>query len=162
MAKPHKIKNVSADDPLEDVVERILGTRLKEFYSHWPDPQRPATFEQIHDLRIAGKRLRYSAESLRELYSDQLSLLIDILKRSQDLLGEIQDCVTQRHLIEADLKRMKQQKKEGSDLSLLEKIIAEYDERQAKLYTQFREIWRGMTIKQFRRSLKMMVSDPSQ
>src|SRR5262244_1868680 len=101
MAKPLKIKKISSEDRPQIAAKRIMRTRIKEFYTHWNDPDRMPTAEQLHNLRISGKRLRYSAESLRELYPDRLALLIDILKRSQDLLGEIQDCGTQRGVVEA-------------------------------------------------------------
>jgi len=87
MSKPHKVKKVSAEKPIYQTARKILRTRLREFYSHWPDAQQPPSFEQLHNLRISTKRLRYSAEQLREYYPDRLALLIDMLKRGQDLLG---------------------------------------------------------------------------
>src|SRR5262245_41886697 len=86
VAKPLKIKKISPDDRPETAAKRILRTRIKEFYSYWPDPKHLPALEQLHNLRISGKRLRYSAESLRELYPDNLTLMIELLKRSQDLL----------------------------------------------------------------------------
>ncbi|HKX33551.1 MAG TPA: CHAD domain-containing protein [Blastocatellia bacterium] len=160
MAKPLKIKKVSRHDRLDQTARRILRTRLKEFYSHWPDPERPVTWEQLHDLRISGKRLRYSAEALREVYPDRLTCLIDLLKHSQELLGEIQDCVTQRAVIEEDLSRLKQREPEHADLAVLEQIIAEHDQLRLTIFSQFRELWRGMALKDFRKSLRTMVTVP--
>jgi hypothetical protein len=158
MAKPLKIRKISPDDRPEKAARRILRTRIKEFYSCWPDPDHTPTPEQLHDLRISGKRLRYSAESLRELYPDRLTLLIDMLKRSQDLLGEIQDCVTQLGLVEASIARMRRRTPQNGQIAALEKIASEYEQRQSTLFTQFHETWRGMTIGEFRASLKAMVS----
>ena len=95
---------------LRSVAMNDLRTRLKEFYSHWRDPDQQPTSAQLHDLRISGKRLRYSADFLRALYPDRLTLLIDLLKKLQDLLGEMQDCEMQRAVVEADLARRKQRK----------------------------------------------------
>ena len=159
MSKPHKVKKVSAADPIHRTAVRILRTRLKEFYSHWPDPQTLPTTVQLHNLRISGKRLRYSAEQLRELYGDRLALLIDLLKRSQDLLGEIQDCVTQRAVLEAELPRLR--RRNSDEAVALERLITESDCRRKTLFVQFREIWQGMTMMEFRASLKAMVSTPS-
>jgi CHAD domain-containing protein len=161
MAKPHKVKKVLPTDGIDRTAVRILRTRLKEFYSHWPDPNRIPTPEELHDMRISGKRLRYSAECLRELYPDQLALLIDLLKRSQDLLGDIQDCVVQRTMIDEDLKRLKQRNSNSDNIPVLEEIIAEYDRRHTLLFAQFRQIWRGMTADEFRRSLKKMITNQS-
>src|SRR5262245_7954525 len=150
MAKALKIRKISPDDRLEKAARRIMRTRIKEFYSCWPDPDSAPTPEQLHDLRISGKRLRYSAESLRELYPDRLALLIDMLKAAQDRLGEIQDCVTQRSLIEASLARMRRRTPQNDQIAALEKIISEYDRRQLTLFKQFHETWRGMTMNEFR------------
>jgi CHAD domain-containing protein len=160
MAKPHKVRKVSPTDRIDRAAVRILRTRLKEFYSHWTDPNREPTPEELHDMRISGKRLRYSAECLRDFYPDQLALLIDLLKRSQDLLGEIQDCVVQRAMIEEDLNRLKQRNSSSNHIPVLEGIIAEYDQRHSLLFAQVRQIWRGMTMDEFRHSLKKMITNP--
>ncbi len=158
MARPLRIKKISPADRAEKAGVRILRTRTKEFYSHWPDPDQMPTPEQLHNLRISGKRLRYSAESLRELYPDRLTLLIDLLKRNQDLTGEIQDCFTQREMIEQDLARLRRRRPQSDQIAILEKITSEYDRRQSMLFTQFHEIWRGMTLAEFRASLNAMIS----
>jgi CHAD domain-containing protein len=162
MAKPLKIKKVSPDDGAEKAAARILRTRTKEFYSHWPDPDVEPTPEQLHNLRISGKRLRYSAESLRDFYPDRLALLIDLLKRLQDLTGEIQDCVTQREMIGKDLGRLRRRNPQSAQIAALEKIISEYGQQQTMLFTQFHEIWRGMTMAEFQESLKAMISRVTQ
>jgi len=162
MSKPLKIKKISSGDAIGPVAVRILRARLKEFYSHWPDPQQSPAPAQLHNLRISGKRLRYSAEQLRDLYADRLALLIDLLKRSQDLLGEIQDCVTQRAVLETELSKLQQRKSaKRGEIALLERLIASYSQRQQTLFAQFREIWMGMAGPEFRASLKAMVSTPS-
>jgi CHAD domain-containing protein len=159
MAKPLKVKKISPTDRIDKATIRILRTRLKEFYSHWPDPNSEPTPEDIHNTRISGKRLRYSAECLRELYPDQLALLIEILKRSQDLLGSYQDCIVQRTIIDEDLKRLKQRGGKSKDIAVLEDIIAQYDQRQTQIFGQIRQIWRGMATAEFRRSLKKMITN---
>jgi CHAD domain-containing protein len=161
MAKPLKVKKVLATDRIDRATLRILRTRLKELYSYWPDPSLIPTPEELHNMRISCKRLRYSAECLREFYPDQLALLIDLLKRSQDLLGDIQDCIVQRAMIEEDLKRLKQRNSNSDHIPFLERIIAEYNQRHTLLFAQFRQIWRGMTMDEFRHSLKKMITNQS-
>jgi CHAD domain-containing protein len=158
MSKPLKVKKVFSDAPVQATSVRILRTRIKEFYSHWPEPRQVPSLIQLHNLRISGKRLRYSAEQLRELYPDHLALLIDLLKRNQDLLGEIQDCVTQRAVIEVELSKLQKRKPGGQEAATLEGLITEYDQRQQMLFGQFHDIWMGMARPEFRESLKAMVS----
>jgi CHAD domain-containing protein len=162
MAKPRKIKKVTPDYPINATAARVLRTRLAEFFSHWSDPNETPTAKQLHDLRIAGKRLRYSAEQVRELYPDRLTFLIELLRFTQDLLGEVQDCVTQRLLIAADVERLRRRQPNSPDIPVLEKICAAIEQKQATLYAQFREIWQGMTQRKLRKSLKAMIARPKQ
>jgi CHAD domain-containing protein len=159
MARQLKVKKILPADRIDKAAVRILRTRLKEFYSHWPDPNCEPTPGQLHDLRISGKRLRYSAECLRELYPDRLSLLIDLLKRSQELLGSYQDCVVQRTMIEEDLKRLRQRNSRSNEIAVLEEIIAHYAQRHSRLFAQLSQIWRGMATDEFRHSMKKMISN---
>jgi CHAD domain-containing protein len=156
VSKPLKVKNVLAADPIEQTAAKILRTRLKEYYSHWPDPRATLTLEQLHNMRISGKRMRYSAEQLRDLFDDRLALLMELLKRGQDLLGEIQDCVTQGAMIEAELARIERRK--PTEAAALKRLIHECGRRRRSLLAQFRNIWMGMAAPEFRASLKAMVS----
>lgn len=161
MAKALKVKKISPDDECTLAAVRILRTRLKEFFSHWCDPDQTPTPAQLHDLRISGKRLRYSADSLRALYPDRLTLLIDLLKRLQDLLGEMQDCETQRAVIEADLAPRKRRQPGRGETAALQRLIQHYHQRQAKLFTDLAELWRGISSEKFRAGLKDLISHPS-
>jgi len=154
MSKPLKVKAISADDPVQTTAVKILRTRLDEFYSHWGDPQRIPSARELHNLRISGKRLRYSAEQLRELFPDRLALLIDLLKRSQDLLGEIQDCVTRREAIQNELIRLQKQKSRAG--KTLKNLLDADDQRQSLLFNQFKEIWMGLSAPKFQAGLKAM------
>ncbi|MBX3276380.1 MAG: CHAD domain-containing protein [Acidobacteria bacterium] len=160
MARPFKIRKVLPSDRASRAAVRILRTRLREFYSHWPDAEETPTPEQLHNQRISGKRLRYSAETVRDLYPDRLALLIDLLKRQQDTLGLIQDCVTQRAMVAVDLARRRNLRARRDEIAALEALLAKYDERQAALFTDLRDIWRGMTRRRFRATLKDLVSHP--
>lgn len=159
MAKPFKVKKVSPEKPAAQAAAQVLVTRLLEFYSHWPDAALEPTPPELHNLRISGKRLRYSAETLREYYPDRLALLIELLKRGQDILGEYQDCVTHRTMLAKDLARQRRLAPKGRQIALLEKLLAGLGEKQATLFTQFSEIWRGMRRKEFRLCLQAMATD---
>jgi CHAD domain-containing protein len=47
--------------------------------------------DAVHELRIAGKRLRYTLDSLAPALPDKAHLLSKRLEKLQDLLGRIQD-----------------------------------------------------------------------
>ena len=53
------------DGPLGDNARRILAVRVAEFYSWEPIVDDDARIEQLHQLRISAKRLRYTLELFR-------------------------------------------------------------------------------------------------
>ena len=58
-----------------------------------------ATPERLHDLRLAGKRLRYSLELFRESYGPELESILRTLKKIQRMLGRISDCDATERLV---------------------------------------------------------------
>jgi CHAD domain-containing protein len=52
----------------------------------------PANIDDLHAMRIAGKKLRYTMECFAPLYSHELKLHIGVMKTAQELLGSIHDC----------------------------------------------------------------------
>ena len=158
MARPLKVTKVSLVDPPDEAAVRIMRTRLKEFYSHWPDPDIPATPEIVHNTRISGKRLRYSAEALRLLYQDRLALLVELLRKEQDLMGKFQDAISQRTAIETELARRVRRQASEAEQEALGRLIAQYREKEESIYEEVALVWRGVSSKKFRASLKSMVS----
>ena len=56
----------------------------------------------LHDFRLAGKRLRYSLELFREHYDPSLAELLANLRTVQRHLGAISDCMATVTLIEEE------------------------------------------------------------
>jgi inorganic triphosphatase YgiF len=90
------------DQPLEDFAAALLRRRdrkLRKRGASVPD----ATPEARHEVRIAGKKLRYAAEFFAELYSSRkVTRYVAALEGIQDILGALNDAaVTDRLLAEA-------------------------------------------------------------
>lgn len=66
-------------------VRRVLAT----------DPEPP----ELHALRLATKKARYTLELFRHCYSRGLKQRMEMLKTMQQLLGDVNDCVASAHLI---------------------------------------------------------------
>ena len=69
-----------------------INKRLDEFlffeiYLPYPDH-----VKELHLMRIAAKRLRYTLEIFTPLYKDQLEKSLDTIRQIQTNLGEIRDC----------------------------------------------------------------------
>jgi len=82
-----------------------LGEKARDAFAAWKNALESAKADpqvkQIHAFRVAGKRLRYRAESLAELGDTSVKRLVQGLKALQDDLGDWHDrCVLRRQVAE--------------------------------------------------------------
>ena len=57
------------------------------------------SLEALHQFRLETKRLRYTLELFKPCYGPGLDKRLSSLRKIQDLLGEVNDCVTTQNLI---------------------------------------------------------------
>ena len=69
-----------------------ISARIRELLTREDCVTQREAIKEHHDMRIAVKRLRYSAEAFRPLFDDRLKDEIATLKGLQDMLGEMHDC----------------------------------------------------------------------
>jgi len=69
--------------------------RVRELLAASPPPA------ELHTVRLATKRLRYTLELFRPVYGQGLEIRLAALQRLQQVLGEINDCAAAERLIEA-------------------------------------------------------------
>lgn len=72
---------------------------LEDFFRAGRRAARKPTAKRMHELRLAGKRLRYTVEFLAPKLDQSAGLRLKELKRLQDALGDANDCVTARALV---------------------------------------------------------------
>jgi CHAD domain-containing protein len=99
--KARKVK-VDPDARLDDSLRAILAVRLDELQSF--DPSKPA---QLHDLRIAAKRVRYILEAAEPVFGESAARGVKAMKQLQDHLGEIHDCDELLPLLDDHVKKLR-------------------------------------------------------
>src|SRR5579872_6812843 len=87
---------------------------------------------ELHALRLLTKRLRYTLELFRPCYGPGLRVRLAALRRIQQCLGEINDCVTAGAVLAASPRKSALQRKR------LEHFL---EERSQTLIEQFRREW---------------------
>jgi hypothetical protein len=106
MAQPLRIKikwnesagpAANAGSELPRLVSAYFST-VREFLAEDPTPP------ELHQLRLASKRLRYTLELFRPCYPAGLEDRIRALKKLQDWLGEVNDAVASGRLLHGALK----------------------------------------------------------
>jgi CHAD domain-containing protein len=69
----------------------ILEDRYRVLYSFEPYVEHPEQAEQLHEMRIAAKWLRYTMELFAPAYRGDLKQQIAAVKKIQELLGDLHD-----------------------------------------------------------------------
>lgn len=90
--KARKVRDLDPDGPLRENAERLIAVRAAELHSFVPAVFDPHNVEDLHDMRIAAKRLRYVLELTAPVFGDGAVKAAKRAKKLQDLLGEIHDC----------------------------------------------------------------------
>lgn len=106
MAKPRSITGLDPDRRLRPNARRILGVRIDEVWAFAPYVTHPGHVRELHDMRIACKRLRYLLEIFEIAFPADLGPFIDQVKDLQDLLGEIHDRDVQVPMLHDHLERL--------------------------------------------------------
>lgn len=103
MAKPRPVTGLDPDRRLRPNARRILAVRIDEVYSYDGLVADPRNVTELHDMRIACKRLRYLLEIFAIAFREDLAPFIEEVRGLQDLLGEIHDCDVQVPMLEEHL-----------------------------------------------------------
>jgi len=90
--KARKVKGLDPDGPLVENMRRVIVVRVDELFGFMPDALDPDKVEELHDMRIAAKRLRYLLELSEPLFGTSAKKAAKTVKGLQDILGEIHDC----------------------------------------------------------------------
>lgn len=106
MAKAWPVTGIDPDAPLADNARRILRVRVAEYYSYEPIVADERQTEALHNLRISAKRLRYTLELFRTVFSDAGEVEIERAKTIQELLGQLHDHDVRIALIEDELAKL--------------------------------------------------------
>lgn len=104
MAKPRPVTGLDPNRRLRSNARRILQVRIDEVYGYDGAIADPANVTELHDMRIACKRLRYLLEIFGIAFEADLGPFLEEVKGLQDLLGEIHDCDVQVPMLQEHLR----------------------------------------------------------
>lgn len=109
----------------------------------------PSRVKELHQMRIAAKRLRYSLEVFSDLYSHKSDFALDIARQSQEYLGQIHDADVWISFLPEFMEREQNKIHSfygyGSPFSRLkpgiEYLVKNRQEERRKLYKKFLKDW---------------------
>ena len=91
MARARPITGLDSQAPTFKNARIILRERLSEMYAYAQYVDNPDNTRELHDLRIAAKRVRYTLELFEEFLPEAGKGIADELAQLQDELGALHD-----------------------------------------------------------------------
>lgn len=91
MAKAKPITGLDTQAPVRDNARLIARTRLEEVYDWGKYVDDPYEVHNLHNLRIATKRLRYTLELFEDVLPQDSKSIVEELTKIQDELGTLHD-----------------------------------------------------------------------
>ncbi len=123
------------------VAAGVLGERCLEFLELVPSLYDPSDTKRHHRLRIAAKRLRYSAELFDPLAENEDSAP-RLIAEMQDHLGDMHDCDVWISTLRKNLKSYVKNAGEATpEFLAAEWLLGEFVRRRAKHYREALELW---------------------
>jgi hypothetical protein len=106
MTKAWPVPDIRPNATLAENARRILSVRIAELSSYAPIVDDERAMTELHNLRIATKRLRYTLELFRAVFAETGEGLIERVKELQELLGQLHDHDVRIALIEDELTKL--------------------------------------------------------
>ncbi len=122
-----------------------------------------ASIEQLHQLRITFKRLRYTVEFFREVLGKNVEVVVKDLKQVQDHLGDLNDadvaCRILSEFLEAwDRRQLSVPIAERQNSEPIAAYLAAKHAERHRLLTTFNETWAHFNRPSFRRNLALAIA----
>ncbi|MDX6560729.1 MAG: hypothetical protein QOD65_543 [Gaiellales bacterium] len=104
--KAGRVKGLRPGSRLGGAAHRIAAQRVADLLQFDEAVRDPANVRELHDLRIAAKRLRYTLEVLGDALGPSAAIAEEEAKALQDVLGEVHDCDVLGPRLERELARL--------------------------------------------------------
>jgi hypothetical protein len=175
--KARRVKGLQPAGRLDENLRRIVVVRLDELCSFAEAAQDPGAVEELHDMRIAAKRLRYVLEMSEPVVGEPARRGAKQARALQDVLGEIHDCDELLPRVRAHVKRLREEDRvavrgaagpRAADLDPeaaraaphrrryagLEALAAYTSARREVLHASFRRLWARLERQRFADELR--------
>lgn len=177
MAKVREITGLDLQAPVTRNARILVRERLTDMYAYAKYIDDAKHAQQLHDLRIAAKRVRYTLEIFADYLPRESQDFAEELATLQDELGEFHDSEVMLALLRLSLREESAEKKRsGERKALLTNDLREdvlepsaapnekerrgllrflhrQEERRELCYARFRQHWQELEQRQFRQQL---------
>jgi CHAD domain-containing protein len=103
-----------------------------EFFSKGRKTAAGTSYDELHKFRLTVKRFRYTMDAFRRLYGPGLEQRIDKLRTIQQILGQLNDCVATRRMLE---------RRPDAGTEEIQQVLKLIDSRVAVKARKFKQFW---------------------
>ena len=174
LERPDTLARRSRDERAEPAPQRVLHVLPGVLFDHaatvWAFADAlaggDAPLWRYHQLRIAGKGLRYTLEFFEEVLDDEAKTMVKDVKRLQDHLGDLQDAVVSSQVMRTFLtwgtwQAPRGQRRRDPGTVVAPGVAAYLAARQhemQELVRTFPPVWEAVGGSRFRKSLAALVA----
>lgn len=153
MAKPQKIIGLNPMQSFRQNARIVLPQRVEEVYSWEQYIKDPERRDELHNMRISVKRLRYTMEFFAVSYDNRFSDFVDTIIDLQDILGDIHDSDVRLDTL-IDYKKSC----ESSELHGVDTLISRTQNDRHTDYDAFRMKWEHLSAIDFKQKLLEVIA----
>jgi CHAD domain-containing protein len=146
----------AAGRPLHEVAPMLLQSAAHRVFRRGDRVRKNSPPEHLHALRIAAKRLRYTAEALAELYGDDLARCLRRMVKLQDVLGAYNDAHVAQALLSGWVDTPQGRRLPRRTLVAVGSVIAAQDARADQARRAFRKAWRDFSREKVRQEFEAL------
>ncbi len=152
MARAFPMIAMDPDGTFGENAPAMLLTRFAEMNRLAGYIDDPTRVKDLHNMRIAAKRLRYTMEIFQPCFAGEpakeYKAVYDKIKSIQEQIGDIHDCDVRGPAIQ---KFLDEHVKRRPELRVgLERLIAKEIEERDRMYVEFLAYWANLKRKAFR------------
>ena len=116
MAKEWPVPDLHADDSFAEAARKLITTKSAEMWSYAPGTIAGEDIEQLHDMRVASRRLRAAVDICAPCYPRKAyARMRKAVAEVTDELGGVRDCDVLLDFLKAERKRVSAEERAGLD-----------------------------------------------
>ena len=136
----------------------VVASSLQDLLDLGASLYEPFKTEELHEMRIAAKRLRYAIELFVACWGARIAPFADEIAEMQSFLGEVHDCDI---WIESFGKRLQRGQgsvmTDGSDYQTVAWLLSEFVKKRTKEYRSALKLWSEWEVKHFAERMREMI-----
>ncbi len=127
---------------LNEAGRQVVGVGLQNLLDLGGSLYKPFNTGELHEMRIAAKRLRYAIELFVDCWGEQIVLFAEEIAEMQTFLGEVHDCDVWIEIMGERLKNgSRNETINESDYQAATWLLSEFVKKRTKEYRSALKLW---------------------